>query len=101
MADESTIYVIARKGKDKNAHNRVVLWEQDPKHPDGEAFVVREDKVVEVFPTARVKQLLGEEALEKTSAPSKKEEAADDEENKPSVFSTTPSTIQRGNRPRP
>jgi hypothetical protein len=106
MADEkeSTIYVIAKKGKDKAAHNRVVLWEQDPRHPEGEAFVVREDKVVEVFPTARVKQLLGEEALEKTTeapkAPAVKEDNGEgDGEAKTGLFTSTPSTIRRGGRP--
>ncbi len=66
--------------------NRVVLYEQHPKHPGGEAFVagksrnklkadgrpvlrngtpVLEDNVVEVFPSARVNQLLGNGPLVK------------------------------------
>lgn len=105
MADEKepTINVIAKKGKDKAGHNKVVLWEQDERHPGGEAYVVREDKVVEVYPTARVKQLLGEEALVKTSAavapaapaPKAEEDDEDNAESTPSV----PATIRRGGRP--
>lgn len=65
MADEKetkTIYV--RSTKDDR---KVLLHERDPRHPGGEIFLVNNRKVYEVFETKRVKQLIGEESLERVN----------------------------------
>lgn len=47
--------------------NRVVLWERDKAHPNGEVFVTNDGKAVEVAETARVKRLLQEGVLVKVT----------------------------------
>lgn len=61
----SLVTVVAEKGSDKKAHDRVVLWEQHPDHPDGEAYIVRDGKPVQVALTPKVKQLIAEDNLTK------------------------------------
>ena len=40
--------------------NRVVLWEEDPRHPNGQAWVTNDGKSVWVFPTAEVNRKIKE-----------------------------------------
>lgn len=57
-----TIYV---KGVGK-PDNRVILFERDAAHPNGEVFVVNNGRSFEVAETKAIKRLIGEERLERT-----------------------------------
>lgn len=46
--------------------SRVVLFERHPDHPNGEAFVVNDNKAYDVAETAQVKRLIGQGDLVKT-----------------------------------
>jgi hypothetical protein len=106
MANNELVTVVAKVGKDKNAHNRVVLWEKNPDHPNGEAFVVRDNNPVEIALTPKVRELLGNGDLERTTAKPKPEPVVktqenDDDDNSPDTDVKIPSTIRRGRPPRP
>lgn len=51
-------------GKDR----KVVLWERDAAHPDGEVMIANDGASHEVGETAQVKRLIGEGALVKVTA---------------------------------
>ena len=51
--------------KGTNNEDRVVLWESNSRHPDGEIFIVGNDEA-EVWPTARVRSLISDGELVQT-----------------------------------
>ena len=58
---------------------KVVLWERDPRHPDGEAFISNDNIMREVEETNEVKTLLARGLLTK-DAPKKDAEVSVDAE---------------------
>lgn len=68
MADEKKVELVKVKGTGDD--NRVVLFERDKSHPNGECFIVNDGQTYEVANTKMVKQLIGESRLElSTDAP--------------------------------
>lgn len=43
--------------------NKVILWERDPKHPNGEIFVVNDGETYKVAETPDVKRRIGDGRL--------------------------------------
>ena len=70
MADEKTFWVKGVKGlnEPREGEHRVLLFEQDTAHPNGEAFIAG-PLPVEVGDTAEVQRLLKDGSIEKTSKP--------------------------------
>ena len=106
----STIWVVAKKGADKKAHDRVVLWEVNDKHPEGECWVVRDGKPVQVAKTDKVKELLAFGELEEVATPKlpeskpsifavQDEAEPEEEEEQPKVEKPVIPGINRGGRP--
>lgn len=74
--------------------NRVVLWERDAAHPEGEVFVVNDGKAVEVAETAAVKRLLRDKRLMQDSEPATTPEDSDAKTPEEEVPSLRPATEQ-------
>jgi hypothetical protein len=71
MAKNKTLWVKAVKGIDHNGkvgEHQVLLFERDPAHPSGEAFIAG-PLPVEVGDTTAVVTLLKDGAIEETEAP--------------------------------
>src|SRR6478609_7924738 len=101
MAEElEQITVVAKRGQDTKAYNRVVLWEVHDQHPTGEAYVVRDGIPVDVALTPKVKSLLGSGDIEKTNTSAAKpvEQKADDTDGADNA-PILPAGINRGARP--
>jgi len=85
MADDKLPLVTVRGAGDDH---KVVLWEKHEAHPEGEAFVVNEDKGVEVATTAEVKRLLADGTLIKGGAAK--------EETPPETVAVAPKAFVKG-----
>lgn len=59
MAKELKKVTVKGAGDDR----KVVLWERNEQHPNGEAFITNSGKSYEVAETAMVKRLMGEGVL--------------------------------------
>lgn len=69
MADKLSVITVRGAGDDK----RVVLWERDEAHPDGEVVVSNDGKDHKVAETSAVKRLMAEGLLVKGGATAKPE----------------------------
>jgi hypothetical protein len=56
--------------------DKVIMWEQSPDHPNGEAFIAGNGTAVEVAETTRVAALIKSGVLVKVNAGKATEEAA-------------------------
>ena len=64
MADKPSIITVKGAGDD----NKVVLWEKDDAHPDGEIFVSNDGKERRVAETAAVQRKIAEGLLVKVGS---------------------------------
>lgn len=85
MAKELKKVTVKGAGDDR----KVVLWERNEQHPNGEAFITNSGKSYEVAETAMVKRLMGEGALVEGSL-SKQDAPKGDAQNVPPLRDATP-----------